>query len=140
MLPIDHQKASLIGRVWRADKAGPSVVTVRQNQLIDISSPQGATVSDILNKADAAEYVRQAEGEKLGDLEEWKNKSQLAAGRPAYDHLLSPNDLQAVKACGVTFAKSMVERVIEEKADGDPAKAHHIRQKCVEVIGDSLAH
>lgn len=139
MLPIDHQKASLIGRVWRADKAGPSVVTVRQNQLIDITSPHGATVSDILKKADAAEYVRQAEGEKLGDLEEWKNRSQLAAGRPAYDHLLSPNDLQAVKACGVTFAKSMVERVIEEKADGDPAKAHHIRQKCVEVIGDSLA-
>ena len=53
-------------------------------------------------------------------------------------HLLAPNDLQAVKACGVTFARSMVERVIEERAAGNPARAAEIRARVADVIGNSL--
>lgn len=140
MLPVDHEQAVLIGRVWRAHQKGPSVVSVRDGQLVDITSRDGACVADILNKQNPAEYVKNASGEQLGDISHWAEISTKAEANPAYDHLLSPCDLQAVKACGVTFAKSMVERVIEEKADGDASKAHLIRQKCVDVIGDSLAN
>ncbi len=140
MLPSDYQDATLIGRVWRAEIAGPSVVILQDNMLVDITAREGATVSSILNMDDPVAYLRNAAGEVLGSFEEWQEKSIEAKGRLSHDHLLSPNDLQAIKACGVTFAKSMVERVIEEKADGDASKAHLIRQKCVEVIGDSLAH
>ena len=138
ILPVDHETATLIGRVWRND-IGPCVVTVRTGQLFDITSAEAPTVADILNRDDAADYVGSASGEAIGSVDDWIEQSKAASGTHE-DHLLAPCDLQAVKACGVTFAKSMVERVIEEKADGDPQKAHLIRQKCIDVIGDSLAN
>ena len=60
------------------------------------------------------------------------------AGDLSLPHLLAPCDLQAVKACGVTFAGSMVERVIEERANGDPARAEAIRARVGAAIGNSL--
>src|SRR5690606_25300287 len=52
--------------------------------------------------------------------------------------LLAPVDLQAVKAAGVTFADSMLERVIEERAKGDPAQAEAVRAKLKPVLGENL--
>lgn len=137
ILPRDVEQAKMLGRVWR-DGIGPSIVTIRAGRLLDITLPEAPTSADILNRDDAADYVASVAGEDIGSIDEWIDLG-AESGNPA-SHLLAPCDLQAVKACGVTFAKSMVERVIEEKADGDPQKAHLMREKCVEVIGDSLAN
>ncbi|MBO9406340.1 fumarylacetoacetate hydrolase family protein [Shimia sp. R9_1] len=115
-----------LGRVERPG-IGPAVVTIRDGQLVDITSKTAPTVRDILEREDAADYTRSAPGTSLGAVTEDHN-------------WLAPCDLQAVKACGVTFAGSMVERVIEEQAAGDPAKAEAIRKRIGARIGDSLSN
>lgn len=115
-----------LGRVDVAG-TGPSVVTLRDGQLVDITSKTAPTTRDILEREDAADHVRNAPGEPLGPLDG--------------GHIwFAPCDFQAVKACGVTFAGSMVERVIEEQAAGDPEKAEAIRSRIGARIGDSLSN
>lgn len=137
MLPIDSAQARLVGRVWRPEVAGPSVVLVRQGELIDITS-QYPTMSDLL-AVDAAAVFDRAAGESLGPVENFLHAPDFmsAQDRP---HLLAPCDLQALKACGVTFARSMVERVIDEKTAGDPTRADEIRRRVGELIGNSLSN
>jgi fumarylacetoacetate (FAA) hydrolase family protein len=124
-----------VGRIWSPEVQGPSVVTLRDGKIVDITSKQAPTVRDICEMEDPAAYVRSADGVTIGDLD-------ALAANPAGDmtkpHFLAPCDLQAVKACGVTFASSMVERVIEEKATGDPKKAQDIRARVGDIIGGSL--
>ncbi len=124
-----------LGRVWRAG-IGPSLVTLRENRVIDITSKAAPTMRDMLEQPDIAGFIARIQGEDLGPL------TDIAAASIEPDHsqthLLAPNDLQAVKACGVTFARSMVERVIEERAAGNPARAAEIRARVAEVIGNSL--
>ncbi|MBS8225179.1 fumarylacetoacetate hydrolase family protein [Vannielia litorea] len=120
-----------LGRVWNPEVSGPSVVTVREGRVLDITSRAAPTVRDICEMEDPAEYVRGASGTDIGALDQIFAES--SAWRP-----LAPIDLQAVKACGVTFAGSMVERVIEEKAAGDPSRAEAIRRRVGETIGNSL--
>ncbi|MBO6675014.1 MAG: fumarylacetoacetate hydrolase family protein [Rhizobiales bacterium] len=132
------KNALLLGRVWRADSGrsvGPSVVTVRGDDVVDITSSRAPTVRDICELDDPASYVASADGEVLGTLNEIM---AAAVGDDAGTHLLAPCDLQAVKACGVTFAGSMVERVIEERAAGDPSAAQAIRERIGALIGESL--
>lgn len=124
-----------LGRVWRPDVAGPAVVTLRGGEVIDITSAIAPTSSAICEMADPAAYVRAAQGTSLGTLAEIASNSPRDLSRP---HLLAPCDLQAVKACGVTFARSMLERVIEERASGDPARALAIRSQIGAAIGGSL--
>jgi fumarylacetoacetate (FAA) hydrolase family protein len=104
---------TLIGRIWDPEAQGPAVVTLREGRAVDITSRTAPLVRDICEMDDPAAYVQGTEGRDLGPLEEL-----LAApvGDLSVPHLLAPCDLQAVKACGVTFAGSMVERVIEERA------------------------
>lgn len=125
ILSESEQRGCWIGRVWR-EGIGPSVVTLRKGHLFDITSRDAPTVRDVLERDDAAAYVKAASGEDLGPL-------------AAFSELLSPADFQAIKACGVTFAGSMVERVIEEQAGGDPAKAEDIRARIRPQLGDTLA-
>lgn len=134
---IDDMTGTWLGRVWRPDVAGPAVVTLRDGLVIDITSRQAPTVRDICEMDDPAGYVARASGTPLGTLE-----ALLAGtpGNPGTLHLLAPCDLQAVKACGVTFARSMVERVIEEKAGGDPARATAIRAKIGALVGGALGN
>lgn len=134
MTIIDAPEGLWLGRCWRPDVQGPAVVTLRDDQLIDITATAAPTVSHVLDLGDPAAHVREAPGTPLGSLKE-------IAGNPTTAdalHLLAPCDLQAVKACGVTFARSMVERVIEEKAAGNLAQAEAIRARVGQVIGDSL--
>jgi fumarylacetoacetate (FAA) hydrolase family protein len=126
---------TLIGRVWDPAAPGPLVVTVRAGRVVDITSREAPLVRDICEMEDPAGYVRAAEGRDLGPVE---RLLATPAGDPEVLHILAPCDLQAVKACGVTFAGSMVERVIEERAAGDPAKAEAIRARVGRAIGDSL--
>ena len=125
---------TFIGRVWDPDAQGPSIVTLRGGSLVDITSKTSPTIRDICEMDDPVAFVRAAGGRSLGTLDD------IAAVPvdPGHVHLLAPCDLQAVKAAGVTFAKSMVERVIEERAAGDPAKAQSVRERVGALIGTSL--
>ncbi len=124
-----------LGRVWRAG-IGPSVVTLRGGRVVDITTKAAPTMRDVLEQADIAGFVAGIAGEDIGSLDEIAAASVEPAGEVT--RLLSPNDLQAVKACGVTFARSMIERVIEERAAGDASRAEAIRARVAGVIGDSL--
>lgn len=132
LIPSD---GTFVGRMWRPEAGGPSVVTVRDGTVVDITAPEAPLVSDICELNDPAAYVKAAAGTVLGPLTVIAANSPGDLSRP---HLLAPCDLQAVKACGVTFASSMVERVIEEKAAGDPTKARDIRSRVGAAIGGSL--
>ncbi|MAZ16118.1 MAG: fumarylacetoacetate hydrolase [Ahrensia sp.] len=124
-----------LGRVWSPEAGGPVLVTIRDGEIVDITSGETPLVCDVLDMDDPAGIVAGAAGRRIGSLEE------IAANRPgdmSRAHFLAPCDLQAVKACGVTFASSMVERVIEEKAAGDPSKAQEISSRVGAAIGGSL--
>ena len=124
-----------LGRVWRAG-IGPSLVTIRAGHVFDITSKAAPTMRDLLELPDIAGFVASLSGEDLGPLAAFA----AASIEPSEEttRLLAPCDLQAIKACGVTFARSMVERVIEERAAGNPALAAEIRTRVAGVIGDSL--
>jgi fumarylacetoacetate (FAA) hydrolase family protein len=131
MLPADVERALLVGRVWR-EGVGPAVVVVRQGEVFDITS-QVATVSALLERPDLYPFAAQAPGEALGTAHGLINNT----GRGV--RLLAPCDLQAIKACGVTFAVSLLERVIEERAKGDPALAAELRREIQSRIGADLS-
>lgn len=125
----------LVGRVWNPEVSGPSVVIIRDGNVLDITAKQAPMVRDICEMVNPAEYIGNASGTVLGSVE------QIVAnlvGDPDQIHFLAPADLQSIKACGVTFASSMVERVIEEQAAGDPVKAQEIRKRVGAAIGESL--
>ena len=125
----------LLGRIWRAG-IGPSVVTLRAGRVLDITTKAAPTMRDLLEQADIAGFVATIAGVDIGSVAELATAS--LEPQPEATHFLAPCDLQAVKACGVTFARSMVERVIEERAGGDPGRAGEIRARIASVIGDSL--
>lgn len=134
-IPSADRDGVFVGRIWSPEAAGPSVVTLREGMLVDITSREAPTVRDICEMQDPAGRVAAAVGREVGRLEEIAANTPADPGRP---HLLAPCDLQAVKACGVTFARSMLERVIEERAAGDPGRAQAIRETIGGLIGGSL--
>jgi fumarylacetoacetate (FAA) hydrolase family protein len=83
--------------------------------------------------------MRAARGENLGALAAILANSVSGRRDGSKPWLLAPVDLQAIKAAGVTFAISMLERVIEEKARGNPAAAASIRAEIVRLVGDDFA-
>jgi len=131
-LPQDLEHALLVGRVWRSDANGPAVVAVRGGDIIDITT-LCSTVSDLFERADLLDIVKSGAGEWLGRVE------ALMDGSLAGLRLLAPCDVQAIKACGVTFAVSLLERVIEEQAGGDAARANELRAAMQETIGADLS-
>ena len=132
---IDDLSGLWLGRVWLPGEGGPGVVTLRDGDLVEVTAPGAATVADICEMDDPAFWLRSAPGRVLGRLDDI---AAAPVGDASCIHLLAPCDLQVIKACGVTFAQSMVERVIEEKAGGDPARAEAIRGRIAASIGNSL--
>ncbi|MBV8628875.1 MAG: fumarylacetoacetate hydrolase family protein [Paraburkholderia sp.] len=139
-LPDDLDNALLIGRVWRPGPVdGPAVVVVRKGQVFDITATL-PTTADLFDCADAVETARHAPGEALGPVSALVEASLAQAeAQGTAMHLLAPCDVQAIKACGVTFAVSLLERVIEEQAGGDASKALEVRRMITELIGTDLA-
>ena len=136
-LPADLSNALLVGRVWlEGSHPGPALVTISNGQVIDITA-FGPTMADLLERDDLQAVVEQAEGPLLCSVEELIENSQLS--QPQAPYLLAPCDVQAVKACGVTFAVSLLERVIEEQAGGDPARAVELRDDLQALIGTDLS-
>ena len=129
------QDGLFVGRVWEAG-VGPCLVTLRDGMVVDITTRDAPTMRDLLEQSDIPGHVAAIRGRVIGAFSDIAAASVEPAGEVT--HLLAPVDLQAVKACGVTFARSMVERVIEERAAGDPSRADAIRARVAGVIGDSL--
>ena len=136
-VPSDAGAALLIARIWHPDAAGPTVVRVDGDDLLDLS-PLAPTASELLNRPDVANEIRRASNlASMGSLARTlaNSHARFDARKP---RLLSPCDLQAIKAAGVTFVASMLERVIEEQARGDPARADAVRRKIAGVVGENL--
>jgi fumarylacetoacetate (FAA) hydrolase family protein len=137
-LPGDGTRGTLIGRVWLpGDPPGPAVVAIRDGAVFDLGRA-APTVSELLNGDDPVALAR-SEGRRIGDLKEILANSAYDRRDPGLPWLLAPCDLQAIKACGVTFATSMLERVIEEQARGDASKAEAIRAMITDLIGTDLS-
>ncbi len=136
-LPVDAAQALLIGRAW-VDGSGAVLVRVGPDGVQDLSG-LAATASELLELPDAAAAVRAYDAPRLAGTGDALANSAFDARRPALPWFLAPCDLQAIKAAGVTFVASMLERVIEEQARGDASKAQAVRAAVVAVIGDNLS-
>ena len=136
-LPHDGTAGSLAGRVWDPAVGGPSVVAIRAEGVVDLSA-QFATMRDLAETPDPAAALAAATGPVLGSLESVLANTPPETRNPAQPWLLSPIDLQVVKAAGVTFPVSMIERVIEEQARGDSAAADGIRESILSRLGTEL--
>ena len=130
ILPQDVSDALLVGRVWSKDAGGPCPVLLKNDRLLDLSS-LSPTLSGLLEIEDLTTRLEDTSRfADLGAIDAFLNGT--------VGELLAPVDLQAVKAAGVTFADSMLERVIEEQAKGDPLRAQEIRGRLAPVLGDNL--
>jgi fumarylacetoacetate (FAA) hydrolase family protein len=138
ILPLDHADATLAGRVFRPDVGGPSVVACRPDGVYDISKTF-ATMSQLAAVPDPAKALRGVEGERIGSFAEVFANSAPDTRDQTRPWLLAPIDLQVIKAAGVTFATSIIERVIEERARGNPEAATAIRAEVLRVVGDDLS-
>lgn len=123
MLPVDGGEALMAGRLLL--DAGPTPVLIRDGQVEDVSR-EAPTVSHLLELEDWA-GIR---GSALFPLE--------ALGKLPTTSFLAPFDLQVIKAAGVTFAISAIERVIEERARGDYSVAAEFRDKVEAAIGGAI--
>ncbi len=144
VLPEDVNQAVLVGRAWVAGKTpGPSPVAVDAGGVYDLSR-LAPTCSEIMNLAEPAARVREAlragTAPRIADTAQALADSVSTRRDNARVYFLSPPDLQALKAAGVTFVSSMLERVIEEQAKGDPQLAESIRKSIGQEIGTSLSN
>ncbi len=137
ILPSDGFAGALAARVHRPDLGGPAVVAVREGGVFDVT-PAFATMRDLAEQPDPAAALRAAGGERIGALGQILANTPSDGRDPSRPWLLAPVDLQAVKAAGVTFATSMLERVIEERARGNPESATRIRAEMGRLIGNDL--
>ncbi|MGV3681516.1 MAG: fumarylacetoacetate hydrolase family protein [Acidovorax sp.] len=139
ILPHDGMAGTLVGRAWvGGSPPGPAVVALRADGVYDLSQ-RYPTMSTLLDMTDPAEAARATPGQYLCSVPDLLANSQLGQRDTARPWLLAPCDLQVVKAAGVTFAASLIERVIEEQARGDASRAQGLRSQVVGLIGDSLA-
>src|SRR4051812_28149113 len=116
-LPADADAALLVGRVHIAGSA-PLLVRITPADVINISA-LASTCSDLLELPDLAGKLRAHGGRRIASTSEVLANSAFDAHDASRPWFLAPCDLQAIKAAGVTFVSSMLERVIEEQARGD---------------------
>jgi fumarylacetoacetate (FAA) hydrolase family protein len=137
ILPVDGYQGALAGRAWRPG-IGPCVVAVREEGVFDISATC-ATMGDLSATADPAQTLKGAQGERIASLDDIMANTPSDVRDTSRPWLLAPIDLQVIKAAGVTFAVSMLERVIEERARGDASAAAAIRAEVLRLVGDDLS-
>jgi fumarylacetoacetate (FAA) hydrolase family protein len=135
-LPADADAGLLIGRVF-VSGSGAVLVRVQPDAVYDLS-PLAPTCTELLELPDPAAAVRGFSGKRIASTEEVLRNSAWNALDVSRPWFLAPCDLQAIKASGVTFVESLLERVIEEQARGDASRAEAVRKAVVAVIGDNL--
>ena len=130
--------ALLIGRAWIPAEDGPAVIAVRGDEAVDLTRAY-PTVSQLLNVARPDELRTAIKGAPVaGRLDDIVSNSVEGHRDRSRPWLLAPCDLQAVKASGVTFVASLLERVIEERARGNPALADGARREIQAIVGPDL--
>lgn len=140
VLPHDHSGATLIGRVWLPERGGPVPALVMEENLFDLSDV-ARTVSQLLEMDAVSALIRAARPlPRIGTLQAVLENADPELRDRSRPWLLAPCDLQALKASGVTFVSSLLERVIEEQARGDASRAESVRRAVVDVIGEDLAN
>jgi fumarylacetoacetate (FAA) hydrolase family protein len=138
-LPEDHDRAVLVGRIWDPAQKGPTLVRVQADGVYDLS-PVASTASELLNLPEPIGTIVRRDGlMRIAPFEEVLANSACESQNAALPWFLAPCDLQAIKASGVTFIASMLERVIEEQARGDAVRADAVRKSVVEIIGPDLS-
>ncbi|WP_275505294.1 fumarylacetoacetate hydrolase family protein [Agromyces chromiiresistens] len=137
MLPVDGTAGTLVGRVFDPAVGGPSVVAIREAGVVDVSM-HFATMRALTELPDPAAALAAADGPVLGTLAEIVANTPDDVRAPGRPWLLSPIDLHVVKAAGVTFPVSMIERIIEERALGAAESAADVRDEVLAVIGGTL--
>ena len=138
VLPEDGTRGTLVGRIFLPDVGGPAVAAIRDSGVFDVSA-RFPTVSALAEENDPTAALRATKGERIGDLDALVANTPPDLRDPNKPWLLAPVDLQVLKAAGVTFAISMLERVIEERARGNPASAEAIRKEVVRLVGDDFS-
>jgi fumarylacetoacetate (FAA) hydrolase family protein len=141
VLPQDHERATLIGRLWQPG-IGPVLVAVAGGALHDICrvAPTASQLFELANPVAAVQRaLADGSAAPMARLDAVLTQSDPATQNGLLPWLLAPCDLQALKAAGVTFVASMLERVIEEQARGDASKAKAIREVLTNILGDNLA-
>ena len=138
-LPVDSHSACLVGRAWIPNSPqGPSPVWIHDGNVYDLA-PFSPTVSELLEKEPLVETLQSwSDLELIGSLEELLDNTPHDQRDSSKPWFLAPCDLQAIKASGVTFVSSMLERVIEEQARGDWTKAEEIRKQIHELVGSNI--
>ena len=139
ILPQDAAQATLVGRAHvPGNPGGPSPVLVEPEQVYDLSA-LAPTCAELLSRADLLEALKSIRAKPIGTLANVLANSDAETRDSQRAYFLAPCDLQTVKACGVTFVSSMLERVIEEQAKGDLKLAASIRKSLGAEIGASIA-
>ncbi|WP_291796934.1 fumarylacetoacetate hydrolase family protein [Brevibacterium sp.] len=142
VLPVDQTSGTFVGRVWEPARGVPGPGAYRGTGLWDVSHLAGTSATLMERPALAEDLAQVYATAPTWSIDEVRRPAQLAAGedpaRPTAPTLLVPVDLQVLKACGVTFAGSMIERLIEERAQGDPARAQRIREEMQAAVGVDL--
>ena len=138
-LPTDAADALLVGRMWQPG-IGPTVVACHGGALFDLSRV-APTTSQLFELDAPAAAVRAAlaTAPRVADFTSVLANSDESVRDERRPWLLAPCDLQVIKASGVTFVASLLERVIEEQARGDASKAEGIRRSLQGILGDNLA-
>ena len=136
--PTGGLSGCFVGRVWMpGDSGGPTPILLTDEGVFDISSAS-PTLSGLLATDDPSAAAQSARGQKIGGAAETLANTGYQNRNPDTPYFLAPADLHALKACGVTFVRSMLERVIEEQAKGNPDQAAEIRSLIDIEIGKSL--
>src|SRR5712664_3536792 len=138
ILPEDGTAGTLVGRLWLPSVSGPSVVAVRAGGVFDVTSAF-PTVSALAEQPDPAGALRDVARTQIASLDDIVANTPPDGRDPGKPWLLAPLDLQVLKAAGVTFVVSMLERVIEERARGNPSSAAAIRAEVTRVVGTDLS-
>ena len=137
-LPADGTAGALVARVWvPGTTPGPAIAALREDGVYALGR-EASTSADVMEAPDPVALVRNARGTRIGGIEEILANSALGPRDARQPHFLAPIDLQAIKAAGVTFMRSLLERVIEEQAKGDPGAAERVRQTLGREIGADL--
>ena len=136
-LPTDADRALLVGRLWMPSVDGPALVLVAGDDLLDLSAI-APTSSELFDRLGVVQEIQARQLPRIASLPAALANASAEVQDPSQPWLMAPCDLQAIKAAGVTFVASMLERVIEEQARGDPAKAEGVRRKITGIVGDNL--
>ncbi|MGI9350351.1 MAG: fumarylacetoacetate hydrolase family protein [Rhizobiaceae bacterium] len=139
-LPEDADKAFMVGRVWiPGENGGPVPCLIKHGEVYELSTiaPVMSWLLELEDLIDKLLHVH--EFRHIGKFNDILNNSHYSTAASNNIHFLAPCDLQPIKASGVTFVTSLLERVIEELARGDKIRAVELRRDFSYIAGDDLA-